>query len=701
MYGYGYRYNSGLVVGAGGGAPFANISSLQFDGIDDFVDAGASTLSGETALSISAWVYPTAYGDATAPSFVSTDAASPRAFYLGLFNGRNFRFSLSTNATNLTSLDTAIDTVDLNTWQHILVTWNQVNLKLYKNGTLLKTVATTFASNGTFTTANDLLIGARRSDAGFFNGNIDEVALFNRVVTPAEIVTLSTAPTVDLTDLNPLAWYRMGDNGAWKSPQWLIPNNENFAANKVSNYSFELDGVDDYIDLNRPTELISATNFSISCWFKTPLNALGGIYTWFGGSSGWIELNCFPDGSMYALVTAIVGSAKYGLAPVGTITANTWYNSVMVFDGGGATNADRLKLYINGSLIPLSFVGTIPTQTGTMLLKGLHIGERYSGVQYLEGNIDEVSLFSNSLTQQNVTDLYNGGTPTTISGAVSNWKMGEDATFSGGVWTVPDAVGSNNGTSANMTIEDRIGEAPNSINNALSFNMDEVDRVTDVPPTIPPFNVKSLSFDGIDDYVDLTSSVDLGINSTISAWIKRSDIYNYDTITGESSYSLGTGIYIAAHQRVRVMIGSFIANWYSFNGYGILNQANTWIHLAFVRQGDDATLYLNGSSVGLISGFGTSITTKFDRIGAFASSGASPVFGNLDEVVGFDRAVTPAEIATLSTAPTVDLTSLNPLAWYRNGDGDTYPTITDNGSGGNSGTMTNMDAGDIENSVPN
>ena len=66
----------------------------------------------------------------------------------------------------------------------------------------------------------------------------------------------------------------------------------------------------------------------------------------------------------------------------------------------------------------------------------------------------------------------------------------------------------------------------------------------------------------------------------------------------------------------------------------------------------------------------------------------------------FNRAVTPTEIVTLSTAPTVNLTDLNPIAWYRMGDGDTYPTITDNGSGGNDGTMTNMDAGDIVSDVP-
>ena len=80
--------------------------------------------------------------------------------------------------------------------------------------------------------------------------------------------------------------------------------------------------------------------------------------------------------------------------------------------------------------------------------------------------------------------------------------MGEDASFNGTNWIVPDNVGSNNGTSDGMmvdalvgeapnysgggisngmTIEDRVGEAPNSVNNALSFNMESVDRITDVP----------------------------------------------------------------------------------------------------------------------------------------------------------------------------------------------------------------------------
>jgi hypothetical protein len=199
--------------------------SFELDAIDDYIDCGASTLSGETALSISAWIYPTSYGDATAPSFVSTDAASPRAFYLGLFNGTNFRFSLSTNGTSLTSLDTAASTVTLNAWQHILVTWDQVNLKLYKNGVLLKTVATTSSSNGTFTTTNDLLIGARRPTAGLFEGKIDEVSIFNSVVDIADVWDGSGEP-IDVSAVSGIVSnYRMGEDASFNGTNWTVPDN--------------------------------------------------------------------------------------------------------------------------------------------------------------------------------------------------------------------------------------------------------------------------------------------------------------------------------------------------------------------------------------------------------------------------------------------------------------------------------------------
>ena len=116
------------------------------------------------------------------------------------------------------------------------------------------------------------------------------------------------------------------------------------------------------------------------------------------------------------------------------------------------------------------------------------------------GNIDEVAYWN---SVQNASTIYNSGTPADLTSLspLSWWRMGEDSTFNTN-WNVPDNAGSNTGTSANMTIadlegeapnytggglsanmtiEDRVGDAPNSTSNAVSFNMTEADRETNVP----------------------------------------------------------------------------------------------------------------------------------------------------------------------------------------------------------------------------
>lgn len=69
------------------------------------------------------------------------------------------------------------------------------------------------------------------------------------------------------------------------------------------------------------------------------------------------------------------------------LTANTWQHLMMVFDGGGATNADKLKLYIGGISVPFTFTGTIPattpSNTATFRTQGSNdlvlIGQLYAG----------------------------------------------------------------------------------------------------------------------------------------------------------------------------------------------------------------------------------------------------------------------------------------------------------------------------------
>ena len=59
--------------------------------------------------------------------------------------------------------------------------------------------------------------------------------------------------------------------------------------------------------------------------------------------------------------------------------------------------------------------------------------------------------------------------------------MADNSTWTPTTWNVPDEIGTNDGTIDFLDIFGRIGEAPNSTSNAVSLNMDEVDRTTDVP----------------------------------------------------------------------------------------------------------------------------------------------------------------------------------------------------------------------------
>ena len=92
-------------------------------------------------------------------------------------------------------------------------------------------------------------------------------------------------------------------------------------------------------------------------------------------------------------------------------------------------------------------------------------------------------------------------------------------------------------------------------------------------------------------------------------------------------------------------------------------------------------------------------TNPFE-IGASTSGG---VYSNgaIDEVAIFSTELSASDVTSIynSGVPN-DLSSLSPISWWRMGDGDTFPTLTDNGSGGNNGTMTNMTSGNIITDVP-
>ena len=85
--------------------------------------------------------------------------------------------------------------------------------------------------------------------------------------------------------------------------------------------------------------------------------------------------------------------------------------------------------------------------------------------------------------------------------------------------------------------------------------------------------------------------------------------------------------------------------------------------------------------------------TGFDDVVVMANiAGNTPTQGLLDEVAIWDSALSSSDITAIyNSGVPVDLTSYSPNGWWRMGDNDggTGTTITDQGSGGNDGTLTN------------
>lgn len=93
------------------------------------------------------------------------------------------------------------------------------------------------------------------------------------------------------------------------------------------------------------------------------------------------------------------------------IAANTERTYVWVYDGGGATNADRLKLWIDGVAQSVTFTGTIPATVPAAALS-LSIG-CFSGPdgQYWDGRI-KAAFVANAVAttaQREAVEAYLGG----------------------------------------------------------------------------------------------------------------------------------------------------------------------------------------------------------------------------------------------------------------------------------------------------
>jgi fibronectin type 3 domain-containing protein len=180
--------NNGTISGAtwvagkfGGG--------LQFNGSGAVVQIPASaSLNVGSAITMAAWIQPASIQS----GWRTIMQKQADAYFLNASNsnGNNFPAGGATtgSATNVVSATSA---AAVGAWTHVALTYDGSVMRLYVNGTQ---VATRNAGGVVQSTTSPLWIGGNQPYGEYFSGVIDEVEVYNRALSAAEIANAMANP---------------------------------------------------------------------------------------------------------------------------------------------------------------------------------------------------------------------------------------------------------------------------------------------------------------------------------------------------------------------------------------------------------------------------------------------------------------------------------------------------------------------------
>lgn len=201
-------------------------------------------------------------------------------------------------------------------------------------------------------------------------------------------------------------------------------------------------------------------------------------------------------------------------------------------------------------------------------------------------------------------------------------------------------------------------------------------------------NNKSLSLGSPDDSISIPANLTASYDTTdwTFSMFFKADASHVSSSAGLTIFLAGTGSspYIGFKQ------GNI--TYINYGGSGVTGPALTgdWQHLMMVNDKTGSvlnatSLYIDGSFVGYTRTWDNCQGVR--NIGQWYSGYNSNLI--VDEISIFDSMKSVSDLQTEGIPN--DLTSLKPIVWYRCGDGDTSPTLTNNGSGSSlDGTMVNV-----------
>jgi hypothetical protein len=164
--------------------------SFSFDGTNDYIDLGSSTLlsTATTNITVSIWFK---YTTTPPTGYTLIKFGGSSAGWLLGFSSGGFYYNLYT--TTYTYFGGGISLPSVNVWSNLTFTFNGTTFIMYLNGAA---VVNTPSSSGTITNGGSNLINIGRDGSGntnFFTGNISVVRGYNQTLTAAQVLTIYNA----------------------------------------------------------------------------------------------------------------------------------------------------------------------------------------------------------------------------------------------------------------------------------------------------------------------------------------------------------------------------------------------------------------------------------------------------------------------------------------------------------------------------
>lgn len=160
----------------------------------------------------------------------------------------------------------------------------------------------------------------------------------------------------------------------------------------------DFDGDGDYVDCGDIDAMDGQSALTIALWaYADTLGSYRALCRKQLDASNRIIMHVSVGGNTYWNICN--GANTYG-SKEGLVSTGAWHHFGLVFDGAGATNADRLKGYYDGVEQTLSYTGTIPATTPSTSA-AFQIGY----VNEWDGRIDDLAAWNAALTADEMESL--------------------------------------------------------------------------------------------------------------------------------------------------------------------------------------------------------------------------------------------------------------------------------------------------------